>query len=151
MADEQKRPERRLHRYTIVRRRSRMPTTTERKTGSLLRALQVFSGLAVLTVLSQFITAGRLVSTGGLLEAHQAGAIVLHLVSGLAAVFAVLLWRRARTSARLPALAAVVLVLGFVQAAVGSYGPLYVHVPGAMLLTAGTVWLLLAALRHRPV
>lgn len=124
-----------------------LPTLTD---GSLRRALQLFSGLAVLTVLAQFVTAGQLLASGGPLLPHQAGAIVLHAVSGLAAVVAVLLWRRGQIARRLAALAVAVLVLGFVQATVGAYGSLAVHVPGAMLLTAGTVWLLVAVLR-RPV
>ena len=36
--------------------------------------------------------------------------------------------------------AAVVFVLTFVQAWTGSYAPLAVHVPGAIVLTVGSVW-----------
>jgi hypothetical protein len=113
----------------------------------LLRALQVFAGLAVLVVLFQFITAGQLLTSRGPDELHAAGAIVLHVFSGVAAICAVVLWRQDRVSLRLAVLAAVVFVFTFVQAAIGGYDSLYIHVPGAMLLTAGVVWLLVASLR----
>ena len=53
-------------------------------------------------------------------------------------VAAALVWR---TGAEMwpIVLAGVVFVLCFVQAYVGSYGPLLVHVPGAMVLTLGSV------------
>lgn len=128
---------------------SRQSSTATRPAGVLLPALRVFAALAVLTVLSQFVTAGQLFPSGGPLLAHQAGAIVLHVVSGLAAVCAVLLWRRGAVGVGLAALAAVVFAFGLVQAAMGGYDTLYVHIPGAMLLTTGVVWLLVVALRVR--
>lgn len=119
--------------------------------GGLFTALRVFAGLAVLVVLWQFVTAGQLLpkESSGALTAHQAGAIVLHVTSGLAAVAAVLLWRRGAVGIRLAALAVVVFAFTFVQAALGGYQTLYVHVPGAMLLTTGVVWLLVSVLRLR--
>jgi hypothetical protein len=113
-----------------------------------LRAFRAFAALAVLTVLYQFVTAGQLLPQGGPGQAHAGGAIVLHVFSGLAAVAAVVLWRRDQTSRGVAVLAVVVFVATFVQAAIGGYDSLYVHIPGAMLLTAGVVWLLLASLRH---
>jgi uncharacterized membrane protein len=112
-----------------------------------LRAFQAFAALAVLTVLYQFVTAGQLLPQGGPGQAHAGGAIVLHVFSGLAAVAAVVLWRRGQASRAVAVLAVVVFLATFVQAAIGGYDSLYVHVPGAMLLTAGVVWLLLASLR----
>ncbi|WP_375430667.1 hypothetical protein [uncultured Friedmanniella sp.] len=122
------------------------PTTAP---SPLLRVLQVFAALAVLDVLFQFVTAGQLFPSGGPDGLHAAGAIALHVVSGIAAIAAVLLWRQGRTTIGVAALAVVVFGYGFVQAAIGGYDTLYIHVPGAMLLTAGVVWLLLAALRGR--
>lgn len=113
----------------------------------LLRALQVFAGLAVLNVLFQYVTAGQLFPSGGPGELHAAGAIVLHVLSGVAAISAFFLWRQNRITLGLAALAAVVFAFTFVQAAIGGYESLYIHVPGAMLLTAGVVWLLIATLR----
>ena len=78
---------------------------------------------------------------GGPEELHAGGAIVLHVLSGLAAVTAVLLWRRGGPPARTAVLAVVVFALTFVQAATGGRDTLWVHVPGAMVLTVGAVWL----------
>ncbi len=113
----------------------------------LLRALQVFAGLAVLDVLFQFITAGQLLTSRGPAEAHAAGAIALHVLSGVAAICAFFLWRKNQVGGGLLGLAVAVFVFGFIQAAIGGYDSLYLHVPGAMLLTGGVVWLLVATLR----
>jgi hypothetical protein len=121
-----------------------MAATTENRSGStytLLRALRVTSVLAVLSVAFQFVTAGQLFPQGGPEQLHAGGAIVLHLLTGLTAVSAVLLWRRGGPPARIPALAVVVFLLTFVQAATGGRDTLWIHVPGAMVVTVGTVWL----------
>ena len=72
----------------------------------LVRAFQVFAALSVVNVLVQFISAGQLFPNGGPEEVHAAGAIVLHVLSGLAAIAAVLLWRQGRVSIATAALAA---------------------------------------------
>ena len=113
----------------------------------LLRVLQAFAGLAVVNVLVQFLSAGQLVSGGEAEQAHGTGAIVLHVLSGIAAIAAVVLWRQGRASLGLAALAVVVFGYTFVQAALGEYASLAVHVPGAMILTVGVVWLLIASFR----
>jgi hypothetical protein len=114
----------------------------------LLRALQVLSGLSVLSVLFQFVTAGQLLgSGGGSVAVHGAGAIALHVVTGLTTVVAFLLARRDRAFLRPALVAAVVFVATFVQAALGSAGNLALHVPGAMVVTVGAVWVFVDALR----
>ncbi|SEQ59731.1 hypothetical protein [Microlunatus flavus] len=132
------------------------PTPTRsatRPAGGLVTALRVFAALAAVVVLWQFVTAGQLLPRGseGAETGHAAGAIVLHVVSGLAAIAAVVLWRQGVVSLGLAALAAVVFAFGFLQAALGGYDSLYVHIPGAMLLTTGVVWLLVAVVRLRRV
>ena len=122
------------------------PTTTTTTSG-LIRAVQAFAALSVLTVLFQFITAGQLFPDGGPEGAHAAGAIVLHVVSGVAAVLAVLGWRRGQLSPRLAGLAVVVCAYSFLQAAWGGRSSLWIHVPGAMAMAAGVVWLFVATLR----
>jgi hypothetical protein len=117
-------------------------TDTDRR---LLQALRVAAVLTVLSVGFQFVTAGRLFPDGGPEQVHAAGAVVLHVLSGLTAIAAVLLWRRAGAPVRIPALAVVVFVLTFVQAATGGRSTLWLHVPGAMVLTAGVVWLVVWA------
>ena len=116
--------------------------TATAATAGALRALRATALLSVLGLAWQFLTAGQLFGDDGPETLHAAGAIVLHVLSGLAAVCAVLLWRRGGAPAWLPGLAAVVFVLTFVQAAVGGYDTLWVHVPGAMVLTVGAVWVL---------
>lgn len=105
-------------------------------------ALRVTASLTVLSLLWQFVTAGGFVGRpggGGTAEGlHATGAIVLHVVSGLTTVAAAVLWR-AGAALWPTVLAAVVFVLTFVQAYVGSHGPLAVHIPTAMVLTVGAV------------
>jgi hypothetical protein len=107
---------------------------------TLHRALQVTAVLTVLSVAFQYVTAGQLFPRGGPEELHAGGAIVLHVLSGLTAIAAVLLWRRGAASVRLAVLAGVVFVLTFVQAATGGRDTLWIHVPGAMVVTVGAVW-----------
>ena len=121
-------------------------TTTAAPT-AVVRVLQVSTVLAALNVLFQFITAGRLFPDGGPEELHAAGAIVLHVFSGIGALAALWLWRRHGAPLLLPALAVVVFAAGILQAAVGGRDTLWVHVPGAMVLTAGVVWLLVVVFR----
>jgi hypothetical protein len=97
--------------------------------------------LSLLNVLFQFVTAGQLFPRGGPEELHSAGAITLHVFSGLAAIAAVVLWRKGAAPVALPVLAVVVFLAGIVQAAIGGRDTLWIHVPGAMVLTAGVVWL----------
>ena len=107
---------------------------------TLLRALRVVAVLAVVNLAWQFATAGQLFPRGGPVELHEAGALALHVLTGLTAVVAVLHWRATRGPWWPMVLAAVVFVLSFVQAAVGGYATLAVHIPGALVLTVGAVW-----------
>ena len=123
-------------------------TTTGNRAGSthtLLGALRVTSVLAVLSVAFQFVTAGQLFPRGGPEEVHAGGAIVLHVVSALTTVAAFLYYRATRGPLWPTILSAVVLVAGFVQAYIGDEGVMSVHVPLAMLLTLGAVWVLVWA------
>lgn len=114
---------------------------------ALVRVFQLFAALAVLVVLVQSITAGQLFPQGGPEGAHAAGAIVLRVVSGLAAVAAVVLWRQSRLGLGTTLLAVVVFAYGFLQAVWGGPYSLWIHVPGAMVMAAGVVWLLVVSLR----
>ena len=101
-----------------------------------LRSLAVAS-VAVLAW--QFVTAAGLL-TGGDVGPHGTGAIVLHVVTGLTTLAAV--WLGAVRGPWWPAvLAAAVFAFTFVQASFGEISGLSVHVPGAMALTVGSVWL----------
>jgi hypothetical protein len=106
-----------------------------------LTALQVTAVLTLLSVAFQFVTAGELLANhGGALDVHGGGAIALHVISGLTAIAAIMHWRRRGTTVLPAATAAVVFVLTFIQAELGDRGIMWAHVPCAMLLTVGAVW-----------
>ncbi|GLZ47773.1 hypothetical protein Acsp06_39580 [Actinomycetospora sp. NBRC 106375] len=105
-----------------------------------LTAVRITAVLSVIVLAWQFVTAGALLPRGGPIGLHATGAIVLHVVLGLLAIAAIL-WSRAARGPWWPAvLAVVVFVLSFAQAYAGEHGILALHVPCAMLLTVGTVW-----------
>ena len=111
------------------------------RTTSLVTALRVTATLTVVVLAWQFVTAGSLVKPSGAspaLDLHQAGAIVLHVVSGLTMIAAALLWR-AGAALWPTVVSALVFVLSFVQAYLGDGETLYLHVPGALVLTIGAV------------
>jgi len=109
---------------------------------AIVTALRVLAVLTVVVIVWQFVTAGPLVEHTQAYETaeglHGTGAVVLHVVSGLTMIAAALRWRSG--AALWPTIvAALVFVLSFLQAYLGSYGPISVHVPGAMVLTIGAV------------
>ena len=126
------------------------PAPTPVRTPAVDRAVQVAAVLSVLVLLWQFVTAGRLVSHSGSDDAHAAGALALHVVNVLL-VAATLLHARAG-GARWPVVvSAAVFVAGFVQAALGDARNMSAHVPGALVLTVGTVWVTAWAFRRAPL
>jgi hypothetical protein len=118
-------------------------TTSSRATG-VLRAFQVLAVLTVVELLVQYVTAGGIIGPAHSHEArelHETGAVVLHVLSGLTTIAAVVLWRLRAAPVWPAVLSAVVFVLTFVQAYLGDEETLYLHVPGALVLTVGSVWL----------
>jgi hypothetical protein len=115
-------------------------TRTTKPSAGLLRAVQATAVLSVLTLAVQYVTAGQMLPRGGPVDIHATGAIVLHVVTGLLTIAAVLYGRAQRGPWWPAVLAAVVFVLSFVQAYDGSHTNLALHVPGALVLTLGTVW-----------
>jgi hypothetical protein len=111
-----------------------------RTSDPLLTTVRVLAVLTVVNLLWQFVTAGQLFPRGGPAELHSAGALVLHVLSGLTAIAALAYWRLRGAPLWPGVLAAVVFVLSFVQAYYGDRSTLYIHVPGAMILTIGAVW-----------
>lgn len=105
-----------------------------------LRALQVLAVLSVLSLAFQFVTAGQLFPDGGPEEVHATGAIALHVLTGLTALAAGAHWYLTRGPVWPAGLAAAVFVLTFVQAYLGGRSTLAFHVPGALVLTIGVVW-----------
>jgi hypothetical protein len=127
-------------------------TTTSRATG-VLRAFQVLAVLTVVELLVQYVTAGQMVGPAHSHDAHElheTGAVVLHVLSGLTTVAAIALWRLRPAPAWPAVLSAVVFVLTFVQAYLGDDETLYLHVPGALVLSVGSVWLAVWGFTVRP-
>lgn len=107
---------------------------------STLRPVQAAAVLSVLVLFWQFLSAGRMLVGEDAVGGHGAGAIALHVTTGLLLVATVLHGRRTRVW--WPAgLAGAVFVLTFVQAWLGSHDGIAVHVPLALVITGGTVWL----------
>lgn len=121
-------------------------TTSAR--AATLRSLQVLAVLSVLSLAFQFVTAGQLFPRGGPEELHATGAIVLHVLTGLTAVAAGALWYLTRGPVWPAVLATLVFVLSFAQAYVGGRSTLYLHIPGALVLTVGAVWVMAWSLRR---
>jgi hypothetical protein len=125
---------------------TRTHDTTVAAPVSTLRPVQAAAVLSVLVLFWQFLSAGRIMvgedATGG----HGAGAIALHVTTGLLLLATVLHGRRTRVWWP-AALAAAGFVLTFVQAALGSSGSIATHVPLALVITVGTVWLTAWAFR----
>ena len=124
-----------------------MTTTTPRRSGATatttLRAVQVLAVLTVLNLVLQFVTAGELFGPGeGPEDIHGTGAIILHVLTGLLTIAAGLHWRISRGPVWPTVLAGVTFVLSFVQAYFGGRSTLYIHIPGALVLTVGAVWVL---------
>jgi hypothetical protein len=118
-------------------------TTRVLRTANALRAA---TRLAVLAILWQGATAGGiLMRTPSSLGLHEAGAIAVHVLTGLATLAAFVHWRTAHGSLLFPVLAAVVFAASFLQAALGDDETMWAHVPGALLLMLGSAAVLLWA------
>jgi hypothetical protein len=118
----------------------------------LVIALRAAAALAVLAIVWQGATASDiLMRTRTSLELHQAGAIVVHVLTGVAALAAVALWRLARSALTLAVLGVLVFAASFLQAALGDDETMWAHVPGALLLMLGSAALLVLAWRPQLV
>lgn len=113
-------------------------------------ALRALSALAVLAVLWQGATAGGiLMRSRESLELHEAGALAVHLLTGLVAIAAFVLWRELRGPIWPTVVAAVVFAASFVQAALGDDATMWAHVPGALVQILGAAAVLVWALLLR--
>jgi hypothetical protein len=122
--------------------------TVDTGTSSTRRLVQGGAVLSLLALIWQFATAGQIVSGNKAVSGlHGAGAIALHVLTALLLV-ATLLHARAGGPRWAVVLAALVFVATFVQAGLGDAKIMAAHVPGALVLTAGTVWLTAWAFRR---
>jgi hypothetical protein len=129
---------------TTTKDHSPSPSTTTAATTSL-RTFQVMATLSVVVVFYQFLTAGQLLPqepAKSLVTLHAAGAYGVHVFTFLTAAAAFWHYRRSGGPLWPTVLATGVLLVGFVQAYYGNRNTLYIHIPGAMLLTAGVVWIM---------
>jgi uncharacterized membrane protein len=109
----------------------------------MVSALRAAALLAVLAILWQGATAGGILTNHRIsFELHEAGAVAVHILTGITALTAFALWRTARTGLWPAVLAAVVFAASFVQAALGDDETMWAHVPGALLLMLGSAVLL---------
>jgi hypothetical protein len=130
---------------------SRAAETVASTASTAKRALQVLATLSVLMIVLQGASAGLLLSRNRSAEAlHFNGAIVVHVLTGLTALVAFLVARREGGPWWPTALAVVVFVVGFIQAAIGEAGILAVHVPLAMLLLVAAVVVTMWSFRRSP-
>ncbi len=114
------------------------PRTSSRP---FLITARFFALATVAVVVVLFGTAGALVQAGELKNIHGAAAIVLHVVTGgLMVALAGLAYSRQR-GWWAAAVAGVIFAFSFVQAALGEGPTLGVHVPGSLVIVAGTIWL----------
>jgi hypothetical protein len=114
-------------------------------------ALRATSVLAVLAILWQGATAGGiLMRSRESFEFHEAGAIAVHVLTGLAAIAAFVLWRETRGPIWPMAVAVVVFACSFVQAALGGDETMWAHVPGALMLMLGAAVVLVWAVLPMP-
>ena len=121
---------------------------TVASSATLTRALSVLATLSVLMIVVQGVTAGQILSRDRGAEAlHSVGAIVVHVLTGLTALVAILIARRSRDAWWLTGIAVVVFIVTFIQAALGDAGILSVHVPLAMLLLVGAATVMIWSFR----
>lgn len=100
-----------------------------------------FAVTTVVVVIGLFGTAGALVQAGELKDVHGAAAIILHVATGgLMVALAGLAYSR-RRGWWTAVVAGAIFIFSFIQAALGEGRTLGIHVPGSLLIVAGTVWL----------
>jgi hypothetical protein len=119
------------------------------RTATTIRAVQVAAVQTVLSLLWQFSTAGHYLADGTGYNLHKYGAVVVHGTTFLLVV-ATFLHSRAGGPRWPVIVSALVFVCTFVQAAVGHAKNLSAHVPGALVLTVGIVWVTAWAFQQRP-
>lgn len=106
-----------------------------------LTTARVFAVLSVLVVCVSFTTAGFLVGRGEAKDIHGYAAIALHVATaGLTVGLAGFVYERRRHWWAV-VVAALLLIYTFIQAALGEGSSLYLHIPGALLVAATTVFL----------
>ena len=129
------------------------PTTTpDTAAPPLLWVIRVAALLQLAAILWEGATAGQLVTFNTTaLPLHYYGAFGVHLTGGLLLVAAVLYWYRSGAGRGRPLMILLVglvaFLVGFPQAALGTYGPIQAHVPLALALSGVATWAAVLAWR----
>ena len=119
------------------------------RSSGALTALRATAVLSTLGVLYQATTAGRiLMHSETAVEWHGGGAIALHVLTGLMTLAALWFARESRGPWWPATVSGTVFVATFVEAWYGEGSTLYIHVPLAVVLTVGTVWVTAWAFAH---
>jgi hypothetical protein len=119
-----------------------MPTVAEMpKTAPWLICSRCLAIATVVVVAVLFVTAGALIQAGEFRDIHGGAAIALHVVTGVLTVTLAGLARQRRYGWPAMAVSLGLFVFSFVQAYLGKSHTLGVHVPGALLATAASIWL----------
>jgi hypothetical protein len=106
---------------------------------STTRPVQAAAVLSLLVLLWQFFTAGQMITREAGPGGHSVGALCMHVATLLLLLATVLYGRRTRVWWP-AALSGAIFLLTFLQAWLGSHGPITAHVPVALLVTIGVVW-----------
>lgn len=101
-------------------------------------------------VIVLFLTAGKLIQEGLLLDVHGYAAIALHVSSGLLCLALGAVASQTKRGWWAPGCAAVLFGYSFLQAYLGKGMTLYLHIPGALLVAALSVWLTVWLFVRRP-
>jgi hypothetical protein len=106
--------------------------------GRLFTALAVFVTLQAVAIFLQAVFAGILLEGDGrTLHAVNSGAV--HLFALLQVVFAILVWRPGRQTARFVLPSVLMLLFGFLQSAMGGSHNRFIHIPLGAVMLAGAV------------
>ncbi|MFD3686663.1 hypothetical protein ACFWTE_17785 [Nocardiopsis sp. NPDC058631] len=119
----------------------------------LLWVIRVAALLHLAAILWEGATAGQLVTFNtAALPLHYYGAFGVHVAAGLLLVAAAVYWYRSGAGRGRPLMLLLVglvaFLIGFPQAAVGTYGPIQAHVPLALVLTGAATWTAVLAWRR---
>ncbi len=125
--------------------------TAARSSTITLWALRTMAVFAALSVLYQAFSASAVIVAGdAALDAHETGAVVLHVFTGLLAVAAAAQWRATRGPVWPAVLAVVLFAATFLEASLGHKRTLWAHVPLAMLIVGATTTILVWVFWRRP-
>lgn len=119
-----------------------MSTVTEKpKSAAWLVSSRCLALATVAVVAVLFVTAGSLIQAGEFLDIHGGAAIALHVLTGGLTLTLAGLARQRSYGWWAAGLALLLFAFSFLQAYLGESGSLAVHIPGALLVAAASVWL----------